>query len=191
MLSSGVTMQNEDELISGCIKGDRKAQRQLYELYSKKMLAVSLRYAKSQPEAEDILQEAFIKIFKNIASFRRESKLYTWIKRIVVNTALNHQRSKLYLYPMVDVTEMHDMKEDKGDILGRFQLEEMLAMIQELPTGCQVIFNLFAIEGYQHDEIAKELNINVGTSKSQYARAKVLLRGMIENAEKERYEKFK
>lgn len=184
-------MHNEDELISGCIKGDRKAQRQLYELYSKKMLAVGLRYAKSQPEAEDILQEAFIKVFKNIASFRKESKLYTWIKRIVVNTALNHQRSKLYLYPMVDVTEMHDMKEEKEDILGRFQMEEMLAMIQELPTGCQVIFNLFAIEGYQHDEIAKELNINVGTSKSQYARAKVLLRGMIENAEKERYEKFK
>ncbi|MFW5700063.1 MAG: RNA polymerase sigma factor [Cyclobacteriaceae bacterium] len=184
-------MHNENELISGCIKGDRKAQRQLYELYSKKMLAVSLRYAKSQFEAEDILQEAFIKVFNNIASFRRESKLYTWIKRIVVNTALNHQRSKLYLYPMVDVSEMYDVKEEKDVILSKFQMDEMLGMIQELPTGCQIIFNLYAIEGYQHDEIAKELNINVGTSKSQYARAKVLLRSMIENAEKERYEKFK
>jgi len=191
MLSSGIAMHNENELINGCIKGERKAQRQLYELYSHKMLAVSLRYAKSQPEAEDIIQEAFIKVFKNIESFRKEAKLYTWIKRIVVNTALNYQRSKLYLYPMVDVTEMHDMKEEREDILGRFQMEEMLAMIQELPTGCQVIFNLFAIEGYQHDEIAKELNINVGTSKSQYARAKMLLRNRIENAEKERYEKFK
>ena len=184
-------MLNEEELINGCIKGDKKAQRQLYELYSKSMLVVSSRYAKSTLEAEDILQEAFIKVFKNIKKFRRESKLGTWIKRIVVNTALNHQRSKLYLYPMVDVNEMHDLKEDKENVLSGFHFEDLLKMIQALPSGCQVIFNLYAIEGYQHDEIAKSLNINVGTSKSQYARAKYLLRNMIENAEKERYEKYK
>lgn len=184
-------MHNEDEIIEGCIRGDRKSQRCLYDTYSKKMLVVSMRYAKSTQEAEDILQESFIKVFKNIKNFRRESKLSTWIKRIVINTALNHQRSKLYLYPMVDVHEMHDLKDDKDFVLSNFHYEDLLNMIQDLPTGCQVIFNLYALEGYQHDEIAKTLNINVGTSKSQYSRAKKILREKIEIAEKERYEKFK
>ncbi len=173
-------------IIDGCARGDRKAQRELYDLFSKKLLVVALRYCKSQLEAEDVLQEAFIKIFRSIKSFEGKAKLETWMRKILVNTALNHQRSKLYLFPMSDVYEMQ--MPDAGDIpIREYHFTELLKMIQELPTGCQVIFNLYAIEGYNHNEIAKKLDISVGTSKSQYARAKMLLREMIEKAESVNY----
>ena len=97
---------SEEKLLKGCQKGKREYQQALYDKYADGMFLVAMRYSKMQQEAEDILQEAFIKVFKNIKSFRNESSLAYWIKRIVVNTALNHQRSKLYLYPMVDVDEL-------------------------------------------------------------------------------------
>lgn len=177
----------EEELIAGSAKGDRKSQRALYELYSKKMMVVALRYSKSTLEAEDILQESFIKVFRSIANFRRDSSLYYWIKRIVVNTALNANRSKLYLYPMVDVQELQGVPE-KELTLSNVHYQELLDLIQELPTGCQVIFNLYAIEGYPHKDIADQLGITVGTSKSQYARAKELLRAKLEKLGTVRYE---
>lgn len=165
---------SEEKLIKGCQKGKREYQQALYDTYSKGMYMVALRYSKMQQEAEDIIQESFIKVFKNIKNFREDSSLAYWIKRIVVNTALNHQRSKLYLYPMVDVTELNDWSE-KESIISSLSYDELLGLIRELPTGCQVIFNLFALEGYKHHEIAKELGISEGTSKSQYSRAKSLL----------------
>lgn len=174
---------SEDKLISGCQKGKREYQQALYDKYCDGMYLVALRYSKMQQEAEDILQEAFIKVFKNIKDFRKDSSLAYWIKRIVVNTALNHQRSKLYLYPMVDVDELNEWK-DKESILSNLGHQELLKLIQELPSGCQVIFNLFAVEGYKHHEIAKELNISEGTSKSQYSRAKSILVEKILNREK-------
>lgn len=165
---------SDDKLITGCQKGTREYQQALYDKYCDGMYLVALRYSKMQQEAEDVLQEAFIKVFKNIKDFRKDSSLAYWIKRIVVNTALNHQRSKLYLYPMVDVTELDDWNE-RESIISDLSYEELLELIQELPTGCQVIFNLFAIEGYKHHEIAVKLQISEGTSKSQYSRAKTLL----------------
>ncbi len=177
---------SEEKLIKGCQKGKREYQQALYDKYADGMYLVALRYSKMQQEAEDILQEAFIKVFKNIESFRKDSSLAYWIKRIVVNTALNHQRSKLYLYPMVDVTELNDWS-DKESIISGLGYEELLSLIRELPTGCQVIFNLFAIEGYKHHEIAKKLEISEGTSKSQYSRAKSILVEKITNQEHLRY----
>jgi RNA polymerase sigma-70 factor (ECF subfamily) len=183
-------MPTEEEIIAGCIRSDRKSQKALYDLFASKMLAISMRYCKGQLEAEDVLQEAFIKVFDHIKNFRGESKLYTWIKRIVINTALNHQRSKLYLYPMVDVDTLKH-KEDREVLLSSFSYQDLLKMIQNLPSGCQVIFNLYAVEGYQHNEIAEMLSISEGTSKSQYARAKYLLKNMLSEQEGERYEKFR
>lgn len=150
------------------------------------MYLVALRYTKMQQEAEDVLQEAFVKVFKNIKTFRSDSSLAYWIKRIVVNTALNHQRSKLYLYPMVDVNDLNQ-RSDREEVLSSIGYEELLELIQELPTGCQVIFNLFAVEGYKHHEIAKMMEISEGTSKSQYSRAKSLLAEKILNREKVRH----
>lgn len=169
---------SDEELIKGCCEGERRAQQALYHRYSPRMYPVALRYSKMQQEAEDILQEAFLKVFKNIQTFRKDASLGYWIKRIVINTALNYQRSKLYLYPMVDVT---DLKGHTGNelTLSGMSHEELLNMVRRLPTGSQVIFNLYAIEGYKHHEIAEMLGISEGTSKSQFARARSLLKDWI------------
>lgn len=166
-------MLTEQELIEGCRKGERTAQRALYDRFCRKMSVLCLRYSKTTAEAEDILQEGFVKVFNAIRDFRQESKLETWITRIMVNTALNVQRKKLYLYPMVDVEEI-ELPENETSISG-IHFQQLLEMIQALPQGCQIVFNLFAIEGYSHKEIAEQLGISEGTSKSQFARAKSLL----------------
>jgi RNA polymerase sigma factor (sigma-70 family) len=166
-------MLNEQELIEGCKKAERGFQKALYDRYCRKMMVVCLRYSKTTAEAEDILQEAFVKVFNGIKNFRQESKLETWITRIVVNTALNVQRKKLYLFPMVDVNEI-DIQEDEVSLSG-MNFTQLLEIIQSLPQGCQIVFNLFAIEGYNHKEIGELLGISEGTSKSQYARARMLL----------------
>jgi RNA polymerase sigma factor (sigma-70 family) len=181
-------MLSEKELIDGCAKGDRASQKALYDRYCRKMLVYCLRYAKSTPEAEDILQEGFVKVFKNITQFRSESKLDTWMTRIMINTALNHQRQKLYMLPMLDVTEIH-LPENEEISLAGFHLSELVALIQSLPDGCRIVFNLFAIEGYSHKEIAEMLGVSEGTSKSQYNRAKTLLRAKLSVAES-KYEKY-
>lgn len=182
-------MHSEEELIAGCGNGERQLQRELYERYSRQMLVVCMRYAKSQQEAEDVLQEAFIKVFDHIKKFRKDSSLGYWIKKIVINTALNHRRKKLYLYPMVDVQDIN-LSQGPDFPLADIHFKDLLNMIQELPTGCQVIFNLYAIEGYKHHEIAQMLEINEGTSKSQYARAKNLLKEKLTELEKINYGKL-
>lgn len=179
---------SDEELIKGCCKGERTAQQKLYDTYSPRMYPVALRYCKMQQEAEDILQEAFLKVFQNINNFRKDSSLVYWIKRIVINTALNHQRSKLYLYPMVDVNDLKQYQEGEMTLSG-FGHKELLDIVRRLPTGCQVIFNLYAIEGFKHHEIAKMLEISEGTSKSQYARAKTLLRDWILENNKINYDR--
>lgn len=174
---------SDEELINGCCKGERRAQQELYNTYGPRMYPIALRYSKMQQEAEDILQEAFLKIFQNIKNFRKDSSLAYWIKRIVINTALNHQRSKLYLYPMVDVGDLKS-HQTTDLTLSNFGHKELMDMVRKLPTGCQVIFNLYAIEGFKHNEIAQMLEISEGTSKSQYARAKSLLKEWITESNK-------
>jgi RNA polymerase sigma-70 factor (ECF subfamily) len=181
-------MEDFSKLIEACISEDRKAQKTLYDLFASKMMMICLRYSKSDLEAEDILQESFIKIFKNLKNLREYSNVAAWIKRIVINTALNYQRSKLYLYPMVDVEHLK-ITYDENIALSNFHHEELLNMIQELPLGCQVIFNLYAIEGYTHKEIAEKLDISEGTSKSQYSRAKTLLQTKLMESDRGNYEK--
>lgn len=182
-------MLSEQELINGCAKGDRAIQKVFYERYCRKMMAIAMRYARSTQEAEDILQEGFIKVFNNIQLFRSESKLTTWMTRIMINTALNSHRQKLYMLPMVDVMELQ-IPEDEGLNLADFNLSELILMVQSLPDGCRVVFNLFAIEGYGHKEIGEMLGISEGTSKSQYNRAKSLLRAKLIQ-EDGKYERFK
>ena len=167
-------MEGDETLIKGCIEQSRAAQHALYSRYSRKMLMVCLRYARNTEDAQDILQEGFIKVFGNIKSFKGEAKLKTWMTRIFINTALNHQRQKLYLFPMTDVEESTAQTETIA--LDEFRMEELLGAIQSLPDGCRVVFNLFAVEGYPHKEIATMLGISEGTAKSQYSRAKLLLK---------------
>lgn len=183
-------MKEFDQLIKDCIKEDRKAQKKLYDLFASRMLMVSLRYSKSMMEAEDILQEAFIKVFSNLKNLRQTTNLPAWIKRIVINTALNYQRGKLYLYPMVDVGNVK-LSYGENVAFSHFRQDELLKMIQDLPLGCQVIFNLFAIEGYTHKEIAEKLKISEGTSKSQYSRARILLMNKLEEGSNDNYGKVR
>jgi RNA polymerase sigma-70 factor (ECF subfamily) len=143
------------------------------------MLVVCIRYVHNQAEAEDILQEAFIKIFQNLDKFRAESTLGAWIKRIVVNTAINQIRSQQHFQSMDDVQEYENQVTDNQSGIEGVQFQELIEMIQKLPKGCQAVFNLFAVEGYKHHEIAALLNITEGTSKSQYARAKGILHSML------------
>jgi RNA polymerase sigma-70 factor (ECF subfamily) len=180
-------MQNEINLIKACIKGDKKSQKQLYEQYSKRLFVVCLRYTKGRLDAEDVLQESFIKAFANLTNFRHDCPLEAWLKRIVVNTALKHNRSKLYTFPPEDVGEMSDLLPDNELTISNFSLKELLELIQKLPLRCQLVFNMYAIEGYQHLEIAELLEISEGTSKSQYSRAKTLLQAMIAQREEVHY----
>lgn len=167
------SMLTEPELIEGCRKGNRASQKALYDRFCKKMMVVCLRYSKSIQEAEDILQEGFVKVFHGLEGFRQDAKLETWMTRIIVNTALNHHRKKLYLFPMVDIETINPPQSEVS--LSGLHFTQLLEMVQALPQGCQIVFNLFGIEGYSHKEIAEMLGISEGTSKSQYARAKSLL----------------
>ena len=170
-------MLSEQELIRGCVKGDRVSQKALYDRYSKKMMVVCLRYSKSTPEAEDILQEGFVKVFQGLEGFRQDAKLETWMTRIMVNTALNHHRRKLYLFPMVDVEDISLVQQEVS--ISGMNFNQLLDMVRSLPPGCQIIFNMFAIEGFSHKEISMRLGISEGTSKSQYARARSILQEKI------------
>jgi RNA polymerase sigma factor (sigma-70 family) len=176
-------MLSDEELVKGCARGDRAAQRALYERFCSKMMVICQRYARSTQEAEDSLQEGFIKIFKSITDFRFESKLETWITRVMINTSLNSQRQKLYMLPMVDVDEVSIPQREEISLAG-FHLSELINIVQSLPDGCRVVFNLFAIEGYSHKEIGEMLHISEGTSKSQYNRARSLLRARLEGEKK-------
>ncbi len=177
----------EESIVSACVEGDRKAQRKLYDTYSKKMYVVGLRYSKTTAEAEDILQEAFLKVFDNIADFKYECPLDYWIKRIVVNTALKHNRRKIDQMQMEEVSDLNYTPDLHDVDVSNHNFRDLLAMIQRLAPGCQVVFNLYALEGFKHKEIADMLNITEGTSKSQYYRAKMLLQEMI--AKEVNYEK--
>ncbi len=172
-------METEAQLIEACLRNDRNAQRKLYNAYAGRMLVVCMRYVQNQAEAEDILQEGFIKVFQNLDKFRAESTLGSWIKRIVINTAINQIRSQKHFQDMDDVQEYENQVSDNQSGIETIHFQELIEMIQKLPKGCRTVFNLFAVEGYKHHEIAQMLNITEGTSKSQYSRAKAILQGIL------------
>lgn len=180
---------SEEALIQGCIEGRRKAQRRLYELYANKMYAVSMRYSKTTLEADDILQESFIKIFDAIKDFKGDSSLDYWVKRIIINTALKHNRRKIDKAPKEEVSDLNYNTHENLTV-SNYNFKQLLEFIQQLAPRYQTVFNLYAIEGYKHREIAEMLDISEGTSKSQYARAKALLQDMIAK-EESRYEKIR
>lgn len=168
----------EDQLIEGCIAGKRDMQRLLYDLYSKKMMVVCLRYAPTTFEAEDIMQDAFIKVFNHIQNFKKDCPLEFWIRRIMVNTALKHLRSKQLLTVSHEAEEVANIS--SGDMnLSGYTMDELLGMIQSLAPRYRMVFNLYAIEGYNHKEIGEMLGISEGTSKSQYSRARAILQSML------------
>jgi len=168
-------MYNEKEIIEGCKKQNRKAQKMLYDRYASKFLGICMRYAKDKHEAEDILQEAFLKIFERIEQYTCSGAFEGWMRRIIVNTAISNYRKNLKHYHHYDIEELKEYEEDINSADLEYTMEEMLRVIQSLSPGYRTIFNLYAIEGYTHKEIAELLGIDVATSKSQYSRARKVI----------------
>jgi len=177
----GIVLDNAI-IIRGCIDGDRRSQQRLYEAYYGKMMAVCRRYAKDNDEALDIFQEAFIKVFNNIHKYGDKGSFEGWIRRIMVNTAIDFTRRNKAAGQMVELTDRHtdtmsDGEDEDGDsILGNVSYDELLKCVQNLSPAYKQVFNLYVVDGYQHQEIAEMLNISVGTSKSNLAKAKMNLK---------------
>lgn len=169
---------SETDIIIGCIEGNRRMQETLYQRFAPRMYAVCLRYAGTSEEAEDILQEGFIKVYKKIASFRGEGSFEGWIRRIFVNTAIEHFRRKRYLQPVTEKEE-NTIEGKYLSALDEMATKDVMALIQQLSPGYRTVFNLYVVEGYSHKEIADMLGISEGTSKSQLSRAKVILQEMV------------
>ena len=171
----------ESELIAGCREGKRASQRLLYDTHQAKMLGVCMRYFPDRDQAQDVLQDGFIKVFKNIVSFEEKGSFEGWIRRIMVNTALELIRKNAKKGQEVDFENEALMIASPESPIERLEANDILYFIKALPNGYRVIFNLFAIEGYSHQEIADQLNISVSTSYSQYHRARTLLQKILKN----------
>lgn len=169
-------MGDDYQLVRECLAGQRSAQQALYEKYKAKMFGVCLRYAKSRETAEDMLLDGFMKVFRDLGQFQFKGSLEGWIRKVVVNTALMHLRKKHRNdFQLVDNELVMERLEVQPVVLENIRVEAIIAQIQQLPIGYQTIFNLFAIEGFSHKEIAERLGIKESTSRSQYTRARRLL----------------
>lgn len=172
-------MNDDSLLISGCLKGDGRMQRRLYQRFSHVMYGICLRYAQDEDEAADILQEGFIKVFTRLGEFRHEGSFEGWIRRIMVNTAINAyiKNKKHHLHD--DIGDVEDHIEDGRLGTDHLHLNDLLRMVQSLPQGYRTIFNLYDIEGYSHKEIAEMMGISINTSKTQLMHARRLLQKKI------------
>jgi len=179
-------MSDQKELIDQVLKGNPKAQKALYDSHAATMLGVCYRYCKSLAEAEDMLQEGFVKVFKNLSQFKGSGELGAWIRRIMVNTAINEiKKSKLNLINREDEDDTVNLSTNNDpEIL--LTAKEIASIIQLMPDGYRVVFNLHAIEGYTHNEIASLLNIKPVSVRSQYQRARMLLAALLQKAETEK-----
>ncbi len=179
MYSQSNHIVNESDLLKGCLAGVRKSQEELYKTYSGKMYTVCMRYCNDTDDAQDVLQEGFVKVFKNLEKFRNEGSFEGWMRRIFVNTAIEHYRKRsTHLASVVDVTEVQ--KEDNSwNAFDHLAEKDLLNIIKSLSPGYRTVFNMYVVEGYSHKEIGELLGITEGTSKSQLARAKALLQKMI------------
>ena len=167
-----------DSLFEGCRRGDRKAQENLYKTLASRMMGICMRYAKDTFEAEDVLQMGFVKVFQKISDFRGEGSFEGWIRRIMVNTAIESYRKNLRNLNLVDIEEVYDQPQNTFD-MSVLELKDLLKLVQQLPNGYRLVFNLYVIQGYSHKEIAKQLGITEGASKSQLSRARAILKEKI------------
>jgi RNA polymerase sigma-70 factor (ECF subfamily) len=176
-------MADDVDIIKGCIREDRASQDKLYDTYASTMYGLCLRYSSTRDEAKDVLQDGFIKVFKSIGKFKNQGSLEGWIKRIMVNTALDqyHKRQKELNHASFD--DINELTIEPAEVSiqneGEISEDELMAMIQDLPRGYQMVFNLFAMEEYSHKQIAEMLNISESTSKTQLFKARSLLQKKI------------
>mgnify|MGYP000442234181 CR=1 FL=1 len=171
---------NEEQLVKKCLEKDTLAQKQLFEYYSKRMMGVCLRYSKDTEEAQDILQMGFIKVFEKLDMYVQKGSLEGWIRKIIVNTALDFIRKNKKLQNNIDLEKVdYQLDAHNETAIDALSAQDLLKVIQQLPTGFKTVFNLYVIEGYSHKEIAEELNISISTSKSQFSRARAFLKNIL------------
>ena len=166
---------SDKELIEHCLENDPRAQELLYKRFSRRMYGVCLRFARNTLEADDILQEGFIKVFSFLKDFRSDGSLEGWIRRTIVNTAINYYNSKQNEWKETTIEKAEFYQSVSEDTLDKISTADLLNLIHELPEGYRLVFNLYIIEGYNHQEIAEMLNISESTSKSQLSRARMAL----------------
>lgn len=171
---------SDEQLVKKCLEKDPLAQKQLFDSFSRKMMGVCLRYTKDVEEAQDVLQIGFVKVFEKLHLFNNEGSLEGWIRKVLVNCALDQIRKNKKFDDNVDLSKVDfQMASENENVLEHLSANDLLKIIQAMPTGFRTVFNLYAIEGYSHQEIADQLNISINTSKSQYSRARVYLQRII------------
>ena len=168
-------MEDLKDIIKECASGKLRAQEKLYRMFAPKMFGVCLRYSRDRTEAEDNLQDGFVKVFMNIHKFRHEGSFEGWMRRIMVNVSLMKYRKQHVLYPVEDITN-YDSPGMSDGIIEKMAADELLELVQELPPSYRMVFNLFVIEGMSHQEISEVMNISTGASKSNLARARNILK---------------
>jgi RNA polymerase sigma factor (sigma-70 family) len=176
---------SEEQMIKGCLKNNPLAQRTLYNKLGPKMMGVCLRYMTNTEEAQDVLQDGFVKVFDKLGAYSGAGSFEGWARRIFVNTALDAIRKNKHLKHQAQIDDVAFALKSNDFIFETLVAEDLMKVLQELPLGYKTVFNLYAIEGYSHKEIAKKMNVTISTSKSQFSRAKAMLREKISELEKE------
>jgi len=176
-----VNPEIQEDVIKGCVAGKRKSQEQLFRLFSEELFGVCLYYSKDRVEAEDTLHEGFMKIFQHISQYNRTGSLKGWMRRVIINTALEKYRKRHYLYA-VSMEDEYDHFEDiqVKNVIDDLSAKDIIKLVQELSPKYRMAFNLYAIEGYSHKEISNMLGISEGTSKSNLARARAILQRKVQ-----------
>ncbi|MES1160779.1 MAG: sigma-70 family RNA polymerase sigma factor [Bacteroidota bacterium] len=169
----------EEAILQGCLKNEAAAQRELYNRYSPKMLAVCYRFAHNREDAEDMLQEGFIKVFSQMHTFLNKGAFEGWIRRIIVHTCINNLKKNKRFNESLDIVHAHGIQVREESVPSIVQAKQIVECIRILPIGYRTVLNLYAIEGYSHKEIADMLDIEESTSRSQYTRAKQMLEDIL------------
>lgn len=177
-------MEQQTFLIQSCIDGNRQSQSQLYELFAPKMFAICLRYSKNREEAEEILQEGFVQVFKSLKSFKHEGSFEGWVRKIMVYCCIKNFRTKIKMHLVVNIEAVNLEEVGNEDILSSLGKKELLKMVQALPPAYRMVFNLYVFEGLKHREIGVQLGISEGTSKSNFFDAKAILQRAVNNSMK-------
>jgi len=173
----------EKELIKKCLENHRPSQKALFELFGGKMMALCFRYARHRDEAEDFMQEGFIKVFTNLEKFSFEGSFEGWVRKIMVNTCLKNLKKKHMTHEIHGLENYKDVSYEQS-VVSKLTVDELLILVSKLPAGYRIVFNMYAIEGYSHREIGEKLNIGESTSRSQLAKARKLLQKQIDQLQK-------
>lgn len=169
-------------IIKASVEGDQKSQRRLYDMYKTRWYMTALRYGKNKMQAEDILQEGMIAIFRGLHQFKAEKSAFaTWSNRVLINAGLKYLKKNSWTNALKDIDEVYHLEDGSETIYEHLNAKELTLLIQQLPMGYRIVFNMYAIEGYAHKEISEKLGISEGTSKSQLSKARRTLRSYLEN----------